>query len=142
MLQLGALLFATAAHVGARPDAFHILTKKEISAVQGEAYNDTKLTPRDGGSQCFYQLPTFTKSVSVDVIRGSGKEFWDQNFERSEEAEEKSRPPVRVEGVGVAGSLYVRKGDAVLRVSVGGPGTETEKLAKSKRLALKALRRL
>ena len=151
MLQLGALLFATAAHVGARPDACQILTKKEISAVQGETYSDTKLTPRDGGSQCFYQLPTFTKSVSVDVIRGSGKEFWDQNFERSEEAEEKSRPPVRVEGVGdeafwagskVAGSLYVRKGDAVLRVSVGGPGTEAEKMAKSKRLALKALRRL
>ena len=75
MLQLGALLFATAAHVGARPDACQILTKKEISAVQGEAYNDTKLTPRNGGSQCFYQLPTFTKSVSVDVIRGSGKEL-------------------------------------------------------------------
>jgi hypothetical protein len=137
MLQLGVLLLATAAHIGARPDACQVLTKKEISAVQGEAYSEVKLTPRDGGSQCFYQLPTFTKSVSVDVIRGG-------TFERPEDA-------VRVRGVGdeafwegnkVAGSLYVRKGDAVLRVSVGGPGTEAEKLAKSKRLALKALRRL
>jgi hypothetical protein len=124
--------------MGARPDACQILTKKEITAVQGEPYSDTKLTAREGGSQCFYQLPTFTKSVSVDVIRG--KEFWT----RPEEG-------VRVRGIGdeafwagnkVAGSLYVRKGDAVLRVSVGGPGTESEKIAKSKRLALKALRRL
>jgi hypothetical protein len=137
ILQLGVLLLATAAHHGARPDACQILTKKEISAVQGESYSEVKLTPRDRGSQCFYQLPTFTKSVSVDVIRGG-------DFERPEEG-------VRVRGVGdeafwagnkVAGSLYVRKGDAVLRVSVGGPGTEAEKIAKSKRLALKALRRL
>jgi hypothetical protein len=151
MLQLAVIILATAAHSGARPDACQILTKKEITAVQGEAYSDTKLTPRDNGSRCFYQLPTFTKSVSVDVIRGSGREFWNQNFERSEEAEEKTRPSLRVRGVGdeafwagskVAGSLYVRKGEAVLRVSVGGPGTESEKIAKSKRLALKALRRL
>ena len=127
MLPLGVLLLATACQV---------LTKKEIAAVQGEAYTEVKLTPRDGGSQCFYQLPTFTKSVSVDVTRG--------NWTRPEEA-------LRVRGVGdeafwagnkAAGSLYVRKGAAVLRVSVGGPGTEKEKLAKSKRLAAFGVRRL
>ena len=67
------------------------------------------------------------------------------------EAEEPKRPPKRVRGVGdeafwvgnrLAGSLYVRKGSAVLRVSVGGAGTEEEKIEKSKALAKRALKRL
>jgi len=42
----------------------------------------------------------------------------------------------------VAGSLYVREGDALLRISVGGPGDVKEKIARSKQLARKALNRL
>jgi hypothetical protein len=154
-MMLQVLVLAAAAYASARPpDACQVLTRREIVAVQGEPFTDTKLTTRGSISQCFYQLPTFTKSVSVDVIRDGGKEFWEEHFERSgesEERDEESRPPLRVRGVGdeafwagsrVAGSLYVRKGSAVLRVSVGGPGTEAEKIERSKRLALKALRRL
>jgi hypothetical protein len=97
--------------------------------------------------------------VSVDLMRKGGREYWEENFEREreedrEEAEREGKvkqPPVKVRGVGsealwvtsrVAGSLYVRKGDAVLRISVGGPGTDEEKIARSKELALKALKRL
>lgn len=153
------ILFATllmAAQLrAAQPDACHVLTKADTEAVQGEAFTDTKLTPRDGGaSQCFYELPTFTKSVSVDVRYRGGRKFWDETFEHEREGEEKDEkvaPPLKVRGVGseamwvggkVAGSLYVRKGDAVLRVSVGGAGDTKEKLARSKRLALRALKRM
>lgn len=158
------ILLATAAHAGARPvvrtNACQVLTKTEVIAVQGEPYTDTKLTSRGNNSQCFYQLPSFTKSVSVDVIREDARAFWRQRFERSEEREERDRQgkreedeesPLRVPGLGeeafwagnrMAGSLYVLRGDAVLRVSVGGAGTESQKIARSKKLAAKALRRL
>jgi len=72
---------------------------------------------------------------------------------RGEEGEDEVIPPKKVEGVGdeafwsptrVGGALYVlkRNRDAFLRISVGGPGSEQEKIEKSKKLALKALPRL
>lgn len=141
---IGAILLA------ANLDACHVLTKGEVAAVQGESFTAAKLTTRDEITQCFYQLPTFSKSISVDVIRD--KEFWEEHFDREEEhEEEEARPPREIEGLGddalwlggrAAGSLYVRKGDSVLRVSVGGPGSEDEKLAKSKALAEQALKRM
>ena len=153
MILLSALLLAARLHA-AQPDACQVLTKADLAAVQGEAFASTKLSPREGGTQCFYQLPTFTKSVSVDVRYKGGRKFWDATFEREHEAddpEEKVTPPVKVSGVGseamwvssrVAGSLYVRKGDALLRVSVGGPGGTKEKIERSKRLALRAMKRM
>jgi len=134
-------------------DACHILTKADIASVQGEAYTAAKLTTRDARDQCFYELPTFSKSVSIDLTRKGGRDFWEKTFEgeHESEADEKATPPAKVGGVGseafwvgsrVSGSLYVRKGDKVLRVSVGGPGDDKEKLAKSKKLALLALKRL
>lgn len=151
---IGALVLFAAAHTVARPpaDACQVLTKSDIAAVQGESFTDAKLTTHDEITQCFYQLPTFTKSVSVDVIRD--KEFWKEHFaerEHEQEAEEKSHPPREIHGLGhdalwvggrMAGSLYVRKGNAVLRVSVGGPGSEDEKIARSKTLAARALKRM
>ena len=134
-------------------DACHVLTKGDIAAVQGESFTAAKLTTSGATTQCFYQLPTFTSSVSVDLTPRGGRKFWEETFEaeHESEADEKLTPPAKVGGVGseamwvgsrVAGSLYVRKGDKVLRISVGGAGSEKEKLAKSKRLAKKALKRL
>lgn len=60
-------------------------------------------------------------------------------------------PAKAVEGVGdeaywvgnrLAGALYVRGGDAFIRLSVGGKGGEQEKLQRSKRLARRILKRL
>ena len=150
------ILFATllmAAQLrAAQPDACQVLTKADLQAVQGEPFADAKLTTRDGGTQCFYELPTLVNSVSVDVKYSGARKFWDETFEREhDESEEKTAPPVKVRGVGseamwvssrVAGSLYVRKGDALLRVSVGGAGGTKEKIERSKRLALKALARM
>jgi hypothetical protein len=146
----------------AKTNACQVLTQNDLAAVQGEAFADTKLTDRGATSQCFYQLPDFVKSVSLDLTRAGGRDFWREHFaeereergererEEAEEREEK-RPPMRVKGVGdeaywvgsrMAGSLYVLKGDSMLRVSVGGPGTEPEKIAKSKPLAKRALKRI
>lgn len=146
------LTLAAAAH----RNACEVLTRSDVAAVQGEAFTDAKLTTRGETSQCFYQLPTFVKSVSLDVTR-PGRDFWRDTFEENAEAEpgeageEAQHPPRRIRGVGdeafwvgshVAGSLYVRKGNAVLRVSVGGAGTEAEKISKSKALARRALARM
>ena len=171
-------LMVTAAHAGARPsavrpDACGMLTRSDVSAVQGEAWSDAKLTTRGETSQCFYQLPTFVKSISLDVTRGGGKAFWREHFQERDEDEgierrekesaatspekpgaeqnEEARPPQRIRGVGdsafwagsrITGSLYVLKGDSILRVSIGGPGSEAQKIARSRSLARKALRRL
>lgn len=155
MLISAIMMFAAAAHGSARPlDACHVLTKAEIARVQGAAYTDTTLTTHENTTTCFYQLPLFTNSVSLDVTRTGAREFWEQHFEHQspgEEQEEQSSPPLKVTGVGdeafwiggrAAGSLYVRKGDSMLRVSVGGKGKDKEKIARSKRLAIKALRRI
>jgi hypothetical protein len=42
----------------------------------------------------------------------------------------------------IGGILYVRQGEKMFRLSVGGPGTNTEKLEKSKKLAERAIARL
>jgi hypothetical protein len=67
------------------------------------------------------------------------------------EEEEESAPPVPVKGVGdeafwassnVNGILYALKGDAFVRVSIGGSDKPDVRLRKSKALAQKALARL
>jgi hypothetical protein len=138
-------------------DACHVLQPKDVAAVQGEAFTETKLTAHGTSTTCFYQLPTFSKSVSVDLMRSGARAFWQKTFkgeereEREHESSEAKRPPRKVRGVGseafwvgsrAAGSLWVRKGDALLRISVGGPGSDDEKIARSKKLALTALKRL
>jgi hypothetical protein len=147
----------------AESNASEVLTRGDLAAVQGEEFANAKLSSRGVTSRCFYQLPSFANSVSLDLTR-DGREYWEEHFESGEERErererereekeegEKEHPPRRVKGVGdeafwvggqLAGSLYVRKGDSVLRVSVGGKGTEQEKIARSKSLAKKALKRL
>ena len=72
---LAAVLLAT------QINACNVLTKADIAAVQGETFTAATLTDRKGSTTCFYQLPTFTKSVSVDVILDRGEEYWDQRFD-------------------------------------------------------------
>ena len=159
MMLFAMIMMAAAAHGRARPqlDACRLLTKADVASVQGQPFTDTKLSVRGASSTtCFYQLPAFTQSVSVDLMRTGGREFWEEHFEDEHRGEagdpdEKVSPPLKVPGLGreafwvgstVAGSLYVRKGDSLLRVSVGGAGGDKEKIERSKRLALKALKRM
>ena len=155
-----ALMLTMAAHAGARPataprNACEVLTRTDMAKVQGEAWSDVRLSNRGETSQCFYQLPSFVNSVSLDLTRGDARQIWRERFEAEEEEQgkkkKKKHPPAPVQGIGdeafwvgnhMTGSLYVLKGDALLRVSIGGKGTEQEKIAKSKTLVRKALKRL
>jgi hypothetical protein len=145
------VLIASAADARSACD---VLSKKDVAAVQGEAFTSTKLTePKDGGlpmSQCFYQLPIFSKSLSVVVMTGTSeavREYWNTRFEHEEEG----KPPKEIEGVGddalwsgnaKAGALYVLRRNVILRISVGGADSEERKIAKSKKLARMALKKL
>ena len=150
----------------ATPNACQVLTAREVARVQGAKFTKTRLTESaDAGvtiSQCFYTLPHFTDSVTVDLIRGNARGFWKRHFadvneasvlsvmREREEDENESKPRV-VTGVGehamwsgnrLAGTLYVLQGETVVRVSVGGGGTEEQKIDRAKRLAQRAVRRL
>jgi hypothetical protein len=121
-------------------------------------------------SQCFFTLPTFTNSISLMVAqKGEGvgardpKDFWRSTFhdekarqkasnrtgEKGEEKEE-SAPAQKISGVGdeafwmgnqISGAIYVLKGNAYIRVSIGGPANEASR-KRSKTLAQKAIARL
>ncbi len=101
---------------------------------------------------------------------GSGgndpKEFWRDRFHEDkvreknkghdrkkdeEDEEEGGVPPQKIPGIGdeaywtssrVGGALYVLKGDAYIRVSIGGAADQPTKIKRSKVLAQKALARL
>jgi len=129
--------------------------------VQSEALQTTLPSEREYGeyfiAQCYYQLPTITNSVVVNVTtpkaRGkSVKEFWRSTHakaERGKEPEEKESLPEKIAGLGedayweASGlALYVLKKDVILRISVGGASDIKTKLERSKTLAQKALARL
>jgi hypothetical protein len=70
---------------------------------------------------------------------------------RGGEEGERSSAPKKVEGLGeeaywignrVGGALYVLKNGAIIRISLGGPDKEEDKIDKTKKLAQKALERL
>ncbi|MFL5388499.1 MAG: hypothetical protein ACJ79C_07205 [Myxococcales bacterium] len=149
---LGLLILAAA-------DACTLLTAKEIEAVQRERPQVSKPTSQSAGElnvrQCFYQLPTFEKSVSLEVTSGAGaKAYWRKAFheERHEEEEqEEKEQPERVKGLGEEafwtgsarlGGLYVLKKGSILRLSIGGAESKDAKLAKLRALARSALKRL
>lgn len=134
-----------------------LLTPAEIARVQGEAPRESKPSQHPGAplhsEQCFYLLPTFARSVSLEVTRGAVRAHWKKTFHEKHEAEEgeKDAAPARVRGVGEEafwvgdariGGLYVLKKDAMLRLSIGGAEPLREKQRKLKALARSALGRL
>jgi len=160
---LTALFFSIGVAAAATPNACQVLTPRDVARVQGAKYKKTRLTEStDSGvtiSQCFYALPRLSDSVTVDLIRGQAREFWQKHFADINEAsvlsvlrepEEENRPRV-VTGIGekavwsgnrMAGALYVLSGATVVRVSVGGGGSEEQKIEHARRLAERVVRRL
>jgi hypothetical protein len=156
------------------PNACQLLTARDIARVQGQEFKSVKLTETEANgltvSQCFYALPSFSSSVSVDLMRGKTTAFWRGHFSNAREAadddedrgrsakgasreaeEEHQSAALKVKGVGdaavwsgnrAAGALYVLKGDTIVRVSVGGAGSQEQKIERSKKLAARALRKL
>ncbi|HKF42610.1 MAG TPA: hypothetical protein VKG01_05880 [Thermoanaerobaculia bacterium] len=179
------LLATSAAAAGAaaptfKSDPCSLLTGKEVESVQKEKVASAKASEpsrdRFAVSQCFYTLPTFSKSVSLEVTRhrpgasDSPRDQWKQMFARAMEkasereqeeereageatqrARETAAKPRPVSGLGdeaywvgtsLGGGLYVLKGDAYVRLSVGGPDPENVKVEKLTKLARPLLRRL
>jgi hypothetical protein len=143
----------------AAADACALVTAKEIEAVQRERPQVSKPTSQSAGElnvrQCFYQLPTFEKSVSLEVTSGPGaKAYWQKAFHEKhleEEEEEAKERPERVKGLGEEafwtgsarlGGLYVLKKGSILRLSIGGAESKDAKLEKLRALARSALKRL
>lgn len=116
-------LLAAALGCGARSDAQHakapaptpapaaaqpppsrtcaLLSAEELKEVQGEAPTDAQGSEHGAGplsmSQCFYRLPTFAKSVNLEVVRAAEgsdalKEYWRRRFHpEAVEARERER---------------------------------------------------
>lgn len=168
-----------------------LLSASDIQAVQGETVVDTQGSERSNDvlitSQCFYRLPTFSKSISLEVTRSAGtgesapavEEFWERRFGKGREEEEREReaereiekkrggerkeegtrkgeeeegaPPQPIPGLGdeafwtgnqLNASLYVRKNNAIVRLSIGGPEDRSAKIKKARALAGHVLKRL
>jgi hypothetical protein len=141
--------------------ACSLLTPAEIAHVQGEAPRETKPSSQESpglhGDQCFFLLPTFASSISVELTRGAVRAFWKRTFHeqggeaKRESESEKEQKPQRVRGLGDEafwagdarlGGLYVLRKDAMLRLSIGGAETQPQKLKKLRALARSALKRM
>jgi len=100
---------------------------------------------------------TFQKGVTEEKDRERERERDKKDRDKDKKAagrgeeEEESTPPQKVSGVGddafwvgsrVGGAIYVLKGNAYIRISVGGSGDQASKINKSKTLARKAIARL
>ena len=164
------------------------LSKEEILTVQGEIVRETKGNDSTSEglrvSHCVYLLPTYSRSLSLDITRAAQEnaghdaieKFWETRFAESESQEERERdrdlekargsePKARGEreeeereskprpvagvgeeaywvGSGVKGALFVRKGDAVLILSIGGAEAESTRIKKTVELAQHALKRI
>ena len=80
-----------------------LLSDEEVREVQGEAPADAQGSEHLAGglsmSQCFYRLPTFARSVNLEVVRaargadaGALKEYWRKRFHpEAVEARERGR---------------------------------------------------
>jgi hypothetical protein len=153
--------------LAAAVDACALLTAADIRRVQGQEPKETKASERRSGEltlqQCFYALPDFSRSISLEVTRGArARDLWKERFrEREEDEDERDKKrdrdeeeedrPERVRGVGEEafwsgglrlGGLYVLRKNAILRLSVGGNEPKAKKLRRLIALARSALRRL
>lgn len=149
-------------------DPCRLLTDAEVRTVQGQGPSQKIPSEQPAGSfrftQCLYRTPEFSSSVSValgvpltDSKRSGPRQYWETQFnrgereERAETREGKDKPPKRLAGLGdeafwvgdaVTGALYVLRGEVFLRVSVGGPPDQSQKIKRARTLAIYALKRL
>jgi hypothetical protein len=144
--------------IAAVAKACALLTAADIASVQGEKPAKVReSTPQSDASHCFIALPTAAKSVSVEVTRGPRvAQLADRlrlaaEVESEEAGEHEARAIERVPGMGDEafwadgvrqGALYVRRGEMLLRIAVGGDETKETKLNKLRLLVRKALSRL
>lgn len=147
--------------IAAVATACSLLTSAEIARVQGEVPRETRPSTQESpglhGDQCFFLLPAFASSISLELTRGAVRAFWKKTFHeqggesRRESEQKEERKPQRVRGLGDEafwagdarlGGLYVLRKDAMLRLSIGGAETQPQKLKKLRALARIAVKRM
>jgi hypothetical protein len=119
-----------------------LLSGADIREVQGEEPTDAQGSEHLSGglrmSQCFYRLPTFNQSVSIEVVRASAdaqgpvKDYWRQKFhgdegeslERERERREREEELKRESANG-----QVREGGHTEREREGEEETRTRRVA-------------
>jgi hypothetical protein len=137
LFSLAALSCATSPRAaGPPPSPCELLTAEDFGRAPVEV--------RASGNNCFFRMEPFNDSISLTFIPDA-RALWEK-MEKRDEAHIRE-----IEGVGddalysnipVGATLYVRSGDGMLRISVGGKMSDAERLEKSVRLAKAALRRL
>lgn len=146
-------------------DPCALLSDGEVRTVQGQAPAQKIPSEQPASSfrftQCFYRTPEFANSVSValgipletDSKRSGPRHYWETQFKPVSAApgRKKKEPPIRIAGLGdqafwagdpMTGALYVLKGEVFIRLSVGGPPDQTQKIKRSRALAVYVLKRL
>lgn len=134
-------------------DPCRLLTSDDIAAAQGAAPTSAQATLHDSGnihvSQCIYLLPEQSRSVTLEVTTAPHvHELWEKQFEPGEEREREHESnethAIEVKGLGrdafwggnrVSGALYVEMRNAIMRISIGGPGDTKTKMDRAKELA-------
>lgn len=125
-----------------------------LTVTQRDPNNSSGRGPKEFWEETFGRYDEKEGDKDKERERDKGKKAEkEREREKSQggEEEEESTPPKKISGVGeeafwmgsrVGGALYALKKNAFIRISVGGPGDENEKINKSKALAQKALKRL
>ena len=141
LLSLAALSCATRAAGPLPSDVCSLLTAADFDTPPVEA--------RASGQNCFYRMEPFVNSVSLSLVPNA-RELWEK-MEKGEQEEREESHVREIEGLGddalwstlpIGANLYVRTGEAMLRISVGGKMSDAERLEKSTKLARAALKRL
>lgn len=147
------------------PDPCTLLSISDVEQAQGNVYLDaTKSVKTSGGvtvSQCYFRLPEASRSVTLELTRAGSAhathELWEKQFEAKEKEKDKHEEGenethgIEVKDLGedaiwtgnrVSGALYVLTNDTILRISLGGIGTQELKVERAKMLARRVLPKL
>jgi hypothetical protein len=120
-----------------------------LQVTRSNNVKDNQSGVREFWNHTFHKKETEDKEAEKE--RGKGEEAEKERGRGEEGEEEEGAPPKSVPGIGdeafwaggrVAGALYVLKGNAFIRISIGGSGDEAAKIEKLKALSRKALARL
>lgn len=145
------------------PDPCKLLTVADVEQAQGNVYLDASKSVKTSGgvtvAQCYFRLAEASRSVTLELTRAQSAhethKLWETQFEakekeKSEEGENETHG-VEVKGIGedaiwtgnrVSGALYVLTKSTILRISLGGIGTQELKVERAKMLARRVLPKL
>jgi hypothetical protein len=120
-----------------------------LAVTQSDASFAPKRSVKDYWKTTFGRFEGEQKDEESDADKEKKESLREQARAKGEE--EEKVPPKKIDGIGeaaywtanrVGGALYVLKGDAFIRISVGGADTQEAKIDKSRALAQKALEHL